>query len=262
MRVVDSADRRPRRSARSQAVRAFAEVRELLLSGEFAPGEHVAELPLASRLGISRTPIRLALERLAHAGLLRISTGGRFRLRGFSPDEALDILEIRGVLEGTAARLAAERLNDSRALKPLDWLCEQIEEVGRLSPLSAPSYAELDETFHATLVAAGRCSIVRSMLSRIAALPFASPSAMARSTNYRDEVERQRPIALEHHRAIVSAISRREGTRAEQLAREHAALDRRVLQRVLTDRACHDVPGAALFGVGCSERPPGNRGEA
>src|SRR6478609_4742082 len=54
----------------SQTVRALLEMRELLMHGEFKPGEHIREIPVAEKLGVSRTPARLVLERLAHEGLL------------------------------------------------------------------------------------------------------------------------------------------------------------------------------------------------
>src|SRR4051812_19906528 len=96
---------RPRPSdVASQTARALVSLRESLIRGEFAQGERMAELPLVARLGVSRTPIRLALERLAHMGLLDVSAAGGFTVRGYSPSEALDAIEIRGVLEGTAAR--------------------------------------------------------------------------------------------------------------------------------------------------------------
>src|SRR5688572_23588300 len=95
----------------SQIARAFVGVRALLLRGEFARGERISELPMVARLGMSRTPIRLALERLAHIGFLDVWPTGGFAVRGFTIAEVLDAIEVRAVLEGTAARLAAERLN-------------------------------------------------------------------------------------------------------------------------------------------------------
>src|SRR4051795_3997339 len=96
----------------SQTARAFFGLREILLRGEFTRGERISELSLVARLGTSRTPIRLALERLAHMGLLDVLAAGGFAVRGFSLAEALDAIELRGVLEGTAARFAVERLKD------------------------------------------------------------------------------------------------------------------------------------------------------
>src|SRR5947207_2258604 len=95
-------------------------------SRTFGSGDRAScssELPLVARLGMSRTPIRLALERLAHIGLLEAAATGGFTVREFTLAEVRDAIEVRGVLEGTAARLAAERLLDSLELEPVRHYC-------------------------------------------------------------------------------------------------------------------------------------------
>jgi GntR family transcriptional regulator, vanillate catabolism transcriptional regulator len=87
----------------TQTGRALLQLRELLLRGAFPPGERVSELPLVARLGISRTPIRMALEKLAQEGLLESSPSGGFYVRQFHLADIWDAIEMRGVLEGTAA---------------------------------------------------------------------------------------------------------------------------------------------------------------
>ena len=67
----------PRPENRTQIMRALLRLRELILSGEFAPGTRMSELPLVERLGVSRTPLRLALAELEHEGLLRGLPGRR-----------------------------------------------------------------------------------------------------------------------------------------------------------------------------------------
>ena len=109
----------PQSDVTSQTVRALLGIREILLRGELARGERISELPLVARLGMSRTPIRLALDRLAHVGLLQTGSGGGFTVREFTLAEVRDAIELRGVLEGTAARLAAERLTDTAELQAL-----------------------------------------------------------------------------------------------------------------------------------------------
>ena len=91
----------------------------MLLRGDFQPGERLSELPLVARLGVSRTPIRLALDRLAHEGLLEASPTGGFVVRAFTIEDVWDAIETRGVLEGAAARLAAERLEHDSELNPV-----------------------------------------------------------------------------------------------------------------------------------------------
>src|SRR5437762_2259806 len=103
----------------SQNARTLLRLREMLFKGEFQRGERLSELPLVARLGVSRTPIRLALERLAHEGLLETSRSGGFVVREFTIDAVWDAIDVRGVLEGTAARLAAERLDNDRELDRL-----------------------------------------------------------------------------------------------------------------------------------------------
>src|SRR5262252_1859673 len=117
----------------SQIGRAFIGLREMLLHGELARGERISELPLVSRLGMSRTPIRLALERLAHIGLLDAVSSGGFTVREFTIADAFDAIELRGVLEGAAARLAAERLSSER---DLDTLREVSRRIEALQPLT------------------------------------------------------------------------------------------------------------------------------
>ena len=93
----------------SQAVSALLKLRELILNGELKAGERMSELALVERLGVSRTPIRTALVRLEQEGLLQpIATGG-FVVNSFNERDIHAAIEIRGTLEGLAARLAAER---------------------------------------------------------------------------------------------------------------------------------------------------------
>jgi GntR family transcriptional regulator, vanillate catabolism transcriptional regulator len=232
----------------SHSASALFRLRELLLRGEFAPGERMSELPLAARLGVSRTPIRLALEQLAHIGLLDVNASGGFTVRGFTLSEALDAIEIRGVLEGTAARLAAERLVDSSELDTLRRQGEAMEAFDCLTLDSFARYMELNESFHSAMIALAKSAMLRRMLLQASSLPFASPSAMVFPATGLANADETLTIAKEHHRAIVEAIAKHQGARAESLAREHGLIGRRVLELSLTDAATlRRVPGASLI---------------
>ena len=98
----------------SQTLRALLRMRELLLRGEFRPGERIREIPLAARLHVSRTPLRLVLHRLEEEGLVAARPTGGFVASEFSMRDIYDGIEIRGVLEGCAAKLAAERVTQAR----------------------------------------------------------------------------------------------------------------------------------------------------
>src|SRR5947208_6323736 len=115
----------------SHNARTLLRLREMLFKGEFQRGERLSELPLVARLGVSRTPIRLALERLAHEGLLEPSRSGGFVVREFTVDAVWHAIEVRGVLEGTAARLAAERLENDRELGALRRYRDEMDSIKR-----------------------------------------------------------------------------------------------------------------------------------
>lgn len=243
----------------SQTARALFGIRELLLSGAFAPGERISELPLVARLGVSRTPVRLALERLAHIGFLDVNASGRFIVRGFTPADALDAIEIRGVLEGTAARLAAERLVDDAELEGLRRACLDMDGFDRLSLESFAQYMDMNEAFHAAIVHLAKSPMLARTIQQAVSLPFASPSAMVFPTSTLANADETLALAKAHHREILDAIAARQGTRAESLAREHAFIARRVFNMALADRAALSrVPGASLINVTMSGVEPRN----
>jgi len=234
----------------SQTGRAFFLVREMLLRGEVARGERISELPLVARLGMSRTPIRLALERLAHIGLLEATATGGFSVREFTLAEVRDAIEVRGVLEGTAARLASERLGDTAELDRARRYCEQMDALDRLTVDSFQRYMDANEAFHSAVLDLAKSVMLRRALELTTSLPFASPSAMVFPTSILPRSDETLAIAQEHHRAILEAIAKRQGARAESLAREHALLSRRVLDLAFADReALSRVPGGSLINI-------------
>jgi GntR family transcriptional regulator of vanillate catabolism len=232
----------------SQIGRAFIGLREMLLHGELARGERISELPLVARLGTSRTPIRLALERLAHMGLLDVLATGGFAVRGFTLAEVQDAIELRGVLEGTAARFAAERLRDDSELNGLRQSCTRMEALDGLSIDTFATYMDLNESFHAGVVDLAKSEMLRRNISQVSSLPFASASAMVFPTSVLPNAGANLVIANDHHRSIVDAIAQRQGARAESLAREHAFVARRVLSVALSDTdALQRIPGGPLI---------------
>ncbi len=238
----------------SQTGRTLLNLREMLLRGDFQPGERLSELPLVARLGVSRTPIRLALDRLANEGLLEIWPTGGFVVRAFTLTDVYDALEMRGVLEGAAARLAAERLQNREELTALRALQEELEMVMPLAPALAPTidsfarYLDLNESFHSTLVDLAKSPMLRRTLDRVLSLPFASPSATVFARLKLPQAKELLTVAHEHHNAIIEALENRQGSRAESLAREHARLALRNLEAALSDKdVLNSVPGASLI---------------
>ena len=100
--ILGSPKRTSTYNGTSQQTTALLRLREMLLSGEFTPGKRLPEIPLANRLGVSRTPLRLALSALEHEGLLEESPTRGYIVRSFQRTDIFDLIEIRGLLEGMA----------------------------------------------------------------------------------------------------------------------------------------------------------------
>ena len=233
-----------------QAVKAQLRLREMVLAGELAPGTRIAEVALGERLGVSRTPIRAALQRLEQEGLLQVLPGGGYAVRTFTEREIGDAIELRGTLEGLAARLAAERgapaslLQEARAsLDAVDAVLAQ----PALDDAAFSQYVDVNERFHQLLVAMASSSVLERELARVVRLPFASPSGFvvvqANSPRSRDMLV----VAQDQHRQVLDAIERREGARAEAIMREHARLAQRNLRDAIAGGRLVRMPAVRLL---------------
>jgi GntR family transcriptional regulator, vanillate catabolism transcriptional regulator len=233
----------------SQTLKAILGIRDLVFSAAFAPGERLSEPVLAERLGLSRTPIRAALARLEQEGLLEIIPSGGYTTRRFPASEVMDAIELRGVLEGTAARMAAERGLSAARLAEFHALNAEVDGiVGRpLAELDYETYIDRNTVFHRLLKDAAGSAIVAREIDRVMCLPFAGPSAFLNVQMDIPEFRASLVIAQSHHKAIVEAIEAREGGRAEAMAREHARLARRNLEFVMQDHRLADrLPSLTL----------------
>jgi GntR family transcriptional regulator of vanillate catabolism len=220
----------------SAQVRALLQLREMILAGELPGGTRIAELSIVEKLGVSRTPIRAALMRLAQEGLLEALASGGYAVRTFSERDVMDAIELRGTLEGLSARLAAERAAPTVVLSEARDCLRQIDAVLSQSALndeSFSSYVELNAKFHALLSEMAGSSVMARELDRVISMPFASPSAFvvaqANSPQSRDMLV----VAQDQHWQVLGAIEQREGSRAEALMREHSRLAQRNLHSVL-----------------------------
>ncbi len=232
----------------------------MVLRGEFKPGERMFEVPIAARLRVSRTPIRLALERLAQEGLLEtLESGVGFTVRKFTVRDIWDAIEARGVLEGAAARLAAERLTDPRELEEIRRINAELDRISEpyilASSTAATSdvmiaYADVNFAFHSALIDLAKSPMLRWAVERIQLIPFATPRAVILQ-----RAADALTIAREQHRTILEALANKEGARAEMLVREHARLARRNLELALQESSqwMGEMPGSQLIKSDSSE---------
>lgn len=235
----------------SQTVRALLKLRELILGGQLRPDERVSELPLVDRLGVSRTPLRAALVRLEQEGLLYPIPGGGFAVRGFDERDLYAAIEVRGALEGLAARFAAERMFAAPEVTPLKETVTALDALLARSPITSKNftdYVKLNERFHSLIIALAGSQVLARQIERAVSLPFASASAFVMVQAALPEAQTMFTIAQDQHRCILQAIEARESARAEALMREHARLARRNLELALRNqRARHLVPGSGLI---------------
>ncbi len=235
----------------SQTVRALLRLREMILDGELPAGERIAEPVVAELTGISRTPIRTALVRLQEEGLLEPIRSGGFRVRAFSIDEIRDAIEVRGTLEGLAARLASERGVPGVALAALTDCVDRIDRLlaeGDPDEARFAAYVEANREFHDQLASACGSELVQRQVMRAYALPFASPNGFIQVQVAAPDALQVLSIANAQHRSVLDAIERREGARAEALMREHARIAHRNLQATLDNpRAVDLIPGGRLI---------------
>jgi GntR family transcriptional regulator, vanillate catabolism transcriptional regulator len=244
---IDGSDAR----GSSQTVKALLSLRELLLTGELAAGQRVSEIWAVDRLGVSRTPVRAALARLEEEGFLEALPSGGYAVKTFTEQDAFEAIEIRGALEGLAARLAAERGVDPVHLEALDQILAQIDPLIAKTKLSSEHFAlyvRLNEAFHAKLAEACGGKVLARQIERAAALPFAHPSGFVMAQSELPQARLTLALAQDHHRCVVESIRNREGARAESLMREHARLAARNLRMAFDNQqALGRIAGASLI---------------
>jgi len=235
----------------SQSMRAQLRLRELIVAGALPPGERITELAMVERLAMSRTPIRTALVRLQEEGLLEPLPGGGFVVRAFSEDDIHDAIELRGTLEGLAARLAAERGVAAALMAEMRECLAQIDALlapPKLSDSAFAAYAEHNGRLHALLAEMSGSPLVQRQIERAVTLPFASPNGFVMADRGGPRARDRLMIAHEQHHALVEAIARGQGARAEALACEHARNAQRNLATVLAShQRIRHVPGAMMI---------------
>lgn len=234
----------------SQAVKAQLRLREMVLAGELPAGARIAELAIVEKLGVSRTPIRAALMRLEQEGLLQALPGGGYAVRSFSERDVSDAIELRGTVEGLAARLAAERGADPSVLaraRECLALVDAVLSQPALDDEAFTRYVHLNQRFHNLLCEMAGSSLIGRELDRVVSLPFASPSGFvvlqANSPQARDMLI----VAQDQHRQVLDAIERREGARAEAIMREHSRLAQRNLREAMDNHDADQMPGVRLI---------------
>lgn len=228
--------------ASNQGARVVYQLSQLIVRGELQPGQKLAEIPLAERFGVSRTPVRHALSVLEKEGLIVRDSSRSYVIRRFSIEEILDAIELRAVMEGLAARKLAQRRLPWGLERELESILNDANEAilamdreGVTSELTG-RYFDANSRFHSAILTAANNRAVSNALELTVKIPFASVGSIARYSDTSDDDEaavreKYEMLMYSHlqHRDILEALKSGDPLRAENLMREHAHLGARNL---------------------------------
>lgn len=205
--------RGPRGKERASLVtRAHGEIKRRIMGNTLRPGQQVLEQDLAATLGTSRTPVREALIRLEHEGLVEILPRHGMRVLPISPEDMAEIYEVLTALEARAAERLAERKPTPDQVAPLTRALERMEAALEAGNLKA--WARADDRFHRHLVAlAGN-----RRLAEMALTVFDQAQRTRMATLHLRPWPRQ---SNRDHRALLRAILKGDGRKAREIHVRH-----------------------------------------
>jgi len=212
----------------TRADEAFDCLQTAIITGELAPGEKIGELELCSRFELTRGPLREALGRLESRGLLVRRPHAGVKVVSVSASELMELYRIREVMEGLAARQAAERMTDEE-IRDLQATLDTHEKMIEEAKGQAYYQAEGDYDFHHRIATGSRNTKLAQML-------LGDLYYMVRMYRYRLSTSAGRPhMALGEHRHIVEALARRDGELAEFLMKRHINAARRNIEQKIKE---------------------------
>ncbi len=203
----------PRRRIRppSLAEDAYRVLHQMIVFGQLAPGERLIEPELCERLGLSRTPLREALKRLAAEGLITTRRNRNAIVSPFDAKELEHLFEVEAGVESFAILLAAQRMTQTE-LKRIEALQERMEKLQGTGDLHA--YFELNQRVHTMIVAGARNPVLEETHGRLLGrLERARYAALGKFGRWEESAH--------EHREILDALKDRDGKRAQALLLAH-----------------------------------------
>lgn len=186
------------------------DVRLRLSAFAIKPGERINESELAVELGVSRTPLREALNRLCTEGFLRLDAGRGFFGRALDAKEVFDLYELRDAIECAAIVHSVERASDTEIAKIEAFL---VETGPAAAGRSTRELVTLDEEFHTRLIALSGNHALADVLRNV--------NDRIRFVRWIDMDRRGRPVTQSEHRAIIEAMKRRDAQACRDLLHQH-----------------------------------------
>lgn len=194
-------------------------IRDAILKGSLKPGERVSEPELAERFGISRTPIREAFRQLESEGYLQVIPRKGAVVASLSERDIEEFYAIKILLEGFAARMAAEKLTE-KDIERLESINERLAKIAKDGDVK--NFFRVHNEFHEVFIkAAGNeklYEMINHLVMRFKRLRLASLSQPGRME-----------VSVEEHRNMIEAFKKHDGERADSLVRHAATIGADVL---------------------------------
>ncbi len=199
-------------------------IRDAILKGTLKPGERVSEPELAERFGISRTPIREAFRQLESEGYLKVIPRKGAVVASLSERDVEEFYTIKIILEGFAARMAAEKLTE-KDIERLEAINNRLAEIAKQGDVK--NFFRVHNEFHEMFIkAAGNerlSEMINQLVMKFKRLRLASLSQPGRME-----------ISVEQHRNMIQAFKKHDGDRADNLVRHAATIGAEVLIESMT----------------------------
>jgi DNA-binding GntR family transcriptional regulator len=193
--------------------RAYDRIRNMILSGTLPPGEQIGEEQLAITCGVSRTPVRDALRRLEAELFIRRNESQRSFVADWSIDDVEDGFVLRAMLEGYAAKRAAQRITWDQ-IERLRLHNQAIQAATESVVPDVPTFLEHNRMFHAIILDAAASPRLSVMLSQVIEQPVVLRTALQYD---RDNLAR----SLHEHEELIAAFARHDGDWAQAIMNGH-----------------------------------------
>lgn len=212
----------------SSGQQVLIKLRKMIIAGELEGGARVAEIPTAELLGVSRQPVRMAFRLLEQEGLLIKNPTRGYTVREISEKLVNDALEVRGILEGLAAKTIAEQGLTEEQKKTLQNCIVETEKLfdgkTEFGDHELERYHHFNVIFHDTIIQGAQNVALIQALAKNNQLPMASAQAITYDQTQALSEYRRLHYAHLQHCSIYDALMHRQAGRAETLMREHSSV--------------------------------------
>lgn len=192
---------------------AYQQIRTMILRTELAPGEQIREEQLALACGVSRTPVREALQRLEKELLIRRNDSQRSFVAEWSPADVSESFQLRAILEARATRKAAQQISKEQ-LDKLKFHNDKLEAAVSKPKPDIAKFLDHNRQFHAVIVEAAASIRLANMLTLIIEQPVVLRTAQ--------QYDSENLLKSHHeHTELLTAFARHDGEWAEAIMIAH-----------------------------------------